>query len=108
MEHEMAYFRLQQEIENFLYEEADLLDQRRPGEWLDRLAAARPSVATASEVEVGIRFSVYQNRVATETCLFAGRRNDLPRRDNASCLLARREILLDQNALVAKKLILLF
>jgi 3-phenylpropionate/cinnamic acid dioxygenase small subunit len=38
MEHDLAYFRLKEEIEAFLYEEADLLDQRRFGEWLDRLA----------------------------------------------------------------------
>jgi 3-phenylpropionate/cinnamic acid dioxygenase small subunit len=37
MEHDLAYFRLREEIEDFLYEEADLLDQRRFGEWLDRL-----------------------------------------------------------------------
>jgi hypothetical protein len=38
MEHDLAYFRLKEEIEDFLYEEADLLDQRRFGEWLDLLA----------------------------------------------------------------------
>src|SRR3954447_10577081 len=38
MEHDLTYFRLREEIEDFLYEEADLLDQRRFGEWLDRLA----------------------------------------------------------------------
>src|SRR5215203_4917932 len=38
MEHDLAYFRLKEEVEEFLYEEADLLDQRRFGEWLDRLA----------------------------------------------------------------------
>src|SRR3954453_1596560 len=130
MEHDLAYFRLKEEMEDFLYEEADLLDQRRLGEWLDwlaedlhyfmpmrrnvafgthaehentragqdiswfdedkwtlskrvdqimtgihwaeeplsrvchfvtniRLAAARPSVEAASEVEVGSRFIVY-------------------------------------------------
>ena len=38
MEHDLAYFRLKEEVEEFLYEEADLLDQRRYGEWLDLLA----------------------------------------------------------------------
>ena len=73
-----------------------------------RLAAARPSVAAASEVEIGSRFIVYQNRVETETYLFAGRRNDLLRRDNGTWLLARREILLDQNVLLAKNLTVFF
>ena len=73
-----------------------------------RLAAARPSVAEASEVEIGSRFIVYQNRVETETYLFAGRRNDLLRRDNGKWLLVRREILLDQNVLLAKNLSVFF
>ena len=179
MEHDLAYFRLKEEVEEFLYEEADFLDQRRYGEWLDlladdlhyfmpmrrnvafgthtehestragqdislfdedkwtlskrvdqimtgihwaqeplsrvchfvtsiRLIAAKPSVAAASEVGIGSRFIVYQNRVETETYLFAGRRNDLLRRDNGSWLLARREILLDQNVLLAKNLTVFF
>jgi len=175
----LAWYQLREEIEDFLYFEADLLDQRRFKEWLDllaedlvyfmpmrrnvkfgqhaerentrqgegiswfdedkwtlskrvdqimtgihwaeeplsrvchfvtniRLAAARPSVAEASEVEVGSRFIVYQNRVETETYLFAGRRNDLLRRDSGKWLLVRREILLDQNVLRAKNLTVFF
>ena len=73
-----------------------------------RLAAARPNVTAAREVEVGSRFIVYQNRVETETYLFAGRRNDLLRHDNGCWLLARREILLDQNVLLAKNLTAFF
>jgi 3-phenylpropionate/cinnamic acid dioxygenase small subunit len=74
-----------------------------------RLTAVRPSAATAREVEVGSRFIVYQNRVETETYLFAGRRNDLLRRaDGGRWLLARREILLDQNVLLAKNLTVFF
>jgi len=73
-----------------------------------RLIAARPSFATASDVEIGSRFIVYQNRVETETYLFAGRRNDLLRRNNGTWLLARREILLDQNVLLAKNLTVFF
>ncbi len=34
----LAWFALQQEIEDFLYREADLLDQRQFREWLDLLA----------------------------------------------------------------------
>ena len=34
----LAWYELKQEIEDFLYQEADLLDQRRFREWLDLLA----------------------------------------------------------------------
>ena len=34
---ELNYFRLKEEIEQFLFQEADLLDQRRFKEWLDAL-----------------------------------------------------------------------
>jgi 3-phenylpropionate/cinnamic acid dioxygenase small subunit len=60
-------------------------------------------------VEIGSRFIVYQNRVETETYLFAGRRNDLLcRNDDGSWRLARREVLLDQNVLLAKNLTVFF
>lgn len=35
---DLHYFQLRQEVEEFLYEEAELLDQRRYLEWLDTLA----------------------------------------------------------------------
>ncbi|MBC7434999.1 MAG: 3-phenylpropionate/cinnamic acid dioxygenase subunit beta [Bdellovibrionales bacterium] len=35
---DLRYFQLRQEVEEFLYEEAELLDQRRYLEWLDTLA----------------------------------------------------------------------
>jgi 3-phenylpropionate/cinnamic acid dioxygenase small subunit len=38
MKHGLAYFELKQEIEEFLYWEADLLDGRKFREWLDLLA----------------------------------------------------------------------
>jgi 3-phenylpropionate/cinnamic acid dioxygenase small subunit len=176
---DLAWFRLKEEIESFLYEEADLLDQRRFEDWLGlladdlhyfmpmrrnvpfgthearentragqdiswfdedkwtlakrveqimtgihwaeeplsrvchlvtniRLGAVRPSAEAAEEVEVGSRFLVYQNRVETETYLFAGRRHDLLRRQAGGWRLARREILLDQNVLLAKNLTVFF
>jgi 3-phenylpropionate/cinnamic acid dioxygenase small subunit len=179
MERDLAYFRLKDEIEELLYEEADLLDQRRFGEWLEiladdlhyfmpmrrnvafgthaekentragqdiswfdedkwtlakrvdqimtgihwaeeplsrlchivsniRLKDVRPSVSDASEVDVGCRFVVYQNRVETETYLFVGRRNDTWRRDCDRWRLAKREILLEQNVLLAKNLTTFF
>ncbi len=176
---DLSYFRLKEEIEDFLFGEADLLDQRRFTDWLGlladdlhyfmpmrrnvpfgtheqaentragqdiswfdedkwtlskrveqimtgvhwaeeplsrvshfvtniRLAEVRPSYEAAAEVEVGSRFLVYQNRVETETYLFAGRRHDLLRRDGGAWKLARREILLDQNVLLAKNLTVFF
>src|SRR5580658_349159 len=38
MKNGLAYLELKQEIEEFLYHEADLLDQRKFREWLDLLA----------------------------------------------------------------------
>ena len=73
-----------------------------------RLLAARPSVAEATEAEVGSRFLVYQNRVETETYIFVGRRSDLWRREDAGWRLAKREILLEQNVLLAKNLTTFF
>jgi 3-phenylpropionate/cinnamic acid dioxygenase small subunit len=174
MQHDLAYFRLKEEIEDFLHEEADLLDQRRFGEWLERLAKdlhyfmpMRRNVAFGahaehentraghdiswfdedkwtlskrvdqimtgihwaeeplsrvchfvtnirllavreSEVEVGSRFLIYQNRVETETYLFAGKRADLLRRAGGGWQVARREITLDQNVLLAKNLTVFF
>ncbi len=176
---DLAYFRLKEEIEEFLYEEADLLDQRRFSEWLAlladdlhyfmpmrrnvqfgshaaaentragediswfdedkwtlskrvdqiltgihwaeeplsrvchlvsniRLVEARPSAAAAEEAVVTSRFLVYQNRVETETYLFVGRRTDLLRRRGGGWQLSRREILLDQNVLLAKNLTVFF
>lgn len=174
-----AYFRLRQEVEEFLYQEADLLDQRRfrdwlellagdlvyfmpirrnvpagshaadentrPGEgisWFDedkwtlgkrveqietgvhwaeeplsrvchmvsnvRLLAARPSAAGAEEVEIDSRFLIYQNRVEYENYTFVGKRHDLLRKAGGEWRLARREIILDQNVLLAKNLTVFF
>lgn len=179
MERDLAYFRLKEEIEERLYEEADLLDQRRFGAWLEMLAddlhyfmpmrrnvafgthaekentragqdiswfdedkwtlskrvdqimtgihwaeeplsrlchivsnirikEARPSVEAAREVDVGCRFIVYQNRVETETYIFVGRRNETWRQEDLGWRLAKREILLEQNVLLAKNLTTFF
>ncbi len=176
---DLAFFRLKEEIAEFLYEEADLLDQRRYGEWLDRLADdlvyfmpmrrnvkagehvarentregqdiswfdedkwtlskrcdqiltgqhwaeeplsrvchmvsnvqlldATPSVEAAREVMARSRFLVYQNRVETETYIFVGKRTDTLRRIDGAWKLARREIILDQNVLLAKNLTVFF
>jgi 3-phenylpropionate/cinnamic acid dioxygenase small subunit len=175
----LAWYALKQEIEDFLYMEADLLDQRMFREWLDllaedvvyfmpirrnvkfgqhaekentrqgegiswfdedkwtlgkrveqiltgvhyaeeplsrvthmvsnvRLLEVEPSVDDPAEVVVGCRFLVYQNRIEYETNTFVGRRVDTLRRAGLSWLIARRELILEQNVLLAKNLSILF
>jgi 3-phenylpropionate/cinnamic acid dioxygenase small subunit len=177
--HTEAYYRLRSEIEDFLYAEADLIDERRYKEWLDLLAedltyfmpmrrnvkfgqqaerentkqgvgiswfdedkwtlskrvdqiltgvhfaeeplsrvthmvsnvrikAVRVSLEDPQEVDVGSRFLVYQNRVEYETYTFVGRRNDTLRKTDTGWKIARREILLEQNILLAKNLTTFF
>jgi 3-phenylpropionate/cinnamic acid dioxygenase small subunit len=175
----LAWYQLREEIEDFLYLEADLLDQRRFNDWLNllaedltyfmpmrrnvkfgqhaerentkqgegiswfdedkwtlgkrveqiltgvhyaeeplsrvthmvsnvRLLDVRPSVEDAQEVTVGCRFLVYQNRVEYENFTFVGRRIDELRRVGSSWQIARREIILEQNVLLAKNLSIFF
>ena len=170
---------LQQEIADFLFAEAELLDERRFREWLDlldedilyfmpirrnvkfgqqsklentitgegiswfdddkwtlikrveqiltgvhfaeeplsrvshlignvRLTDVSPSVEEAQEVTVNSCFLVYQNRQEYETNIFAGRRKDVLRRKGGSWKIARRDILLNQNVLLAKNLTIFF
>lgn len=164
---------LKEEIERFLYEEADLLDERRFDEWLNLLAddiryvmpmrrnappdrldleytrsgqeicwfdedkitlqkrvaqihtglhwaeepASRVSHLVTNvriveingdEVDTSCRFVVYRNRQEDETDLFVGRRKDRLRRSVDGWRLTRREILLEQNVLLAKNLTLFF
>ena len=175
----LAWYQLREEIEDFLYLEADLLDQRRFKDWLDlltedltyfmpmrrnvkfgqhaerentkqgegiswfdedkwtlgkrveqiltgvhyaeeplsrvthmvsnvRLLEVRPSVEDAQEVTVGCRFLVYQNRIEYQNFTFIGRRTDELRRVGTSWQIARREIILEQNVLLAKNLSVFF
>ena len=170
-----AYYRLKADMEDFLYAEADLLDNRQFREWLNLLAddmtyfmpirrnvkfgqhaqrentvqgsgiswfdedkwtltkrvdqiltgvhyaeeplsrvchmvsnvqvlGATPSLEAPQEVEVRCRFLVYQNRIEYETYIFVGKRTDLIRKTSDGWKIARREILLDQNVLLAKNL----
>jgi 3-phenylpropionate/cinnamic acid dioxygenase small subunit len=164
---------LKDEVESFLYNEAELLDERRFDEWLDLLAedlryvmplrrnappeqpsleysrggqdvcwfdedkttlrkrvaqlktglhwaeepASRVSHLVANvriaevdgdEVVATCRFVVYRNRQEDETDLFIGRRKDRLRRVEDGWKLVRREILLDQNVLLAKNLTFFF
>ena len=177
--HGLAWLALQQEIADFLYDEADLLDQRRFKDWLEllaedlvyfmpirrnvkfgqqaerentrqgegiswfdedkwtltkrveqiltgvhyaeeplsrvthmvsnvRLLDVSPSAEEARDVTVGCRFLVYQNRVEYENTTFIGRRTDTLRRAGDSWQIARRELLLEQNVLLAKNLSVFF
>lgn len=62
----------------------------------------------SDQVSVGCAFMVYQNRVEYEVAQFVGRRVDTLRRNGPSWLIARREIILEQNVLLAKNLSILF
>jgi 3-phenylpropionate/cinnamic acid dioxygenase small subunit len=170
-----AYYQLKADMEDFLYAEADMLDERRFRDWLNLLAedivyfmpirrnvkfgqhAQRentvqgsgiswfdedkwtltkrvdqiltgvhyaeeplsrvshmvsnvqirrviPSLDDPREVEVRCRFLVYQNRVEYESYTFVGKRTDLIRKTPDGWKIARREIVLDQNVLLAKNL----
>ena len=175
----LPYFELKHQAEEFLYEEAELLDQRRFDEWLElfsddlvyfmpirrnvkfgehaahentregediswfeedkatlskrvaqintgvhwaeeplsrvchmvsnvQLVEIRPAVEDAREIVVRSRFLIYQNRVEYESYFFVGKRTDLLRRENGRWKNARREIILDQNVLLAKNLTVFF
>ena len=73
-----------------------------------RVVAAVPSLDHAAEVVVRSRFLVYQNRAEHETYTFAGKRTDRLRRNGEGWLIASREIVLDQNVLLAKNLSIFF
>ncbi|MBR1201329.1 MULTISPECIES: 3-phenylpropionate/cinnamic acid dioxygenase subunit beta [unclassified Bradyrhizobium] len=73
-----------------------------------QIKGARPDIAAARELDVTSRFLVYQNRVEYETYIFVGRRNDTLRLTDDGWKIARREILLEQNILLAKNLTTFF
>jgi 3-phenylpropionate/cinnamic acid dioxygenase small subunit len=173
------YYALRGEIEEFLYDEAEMLDTRRFADWLDTLAddlvyfmpmtfnvkygqhAARErtridrdmswfnegkwtlgkraeqiltgvhwaeeplsrlcrlvtnvqvtGVTTDAdghdEISVRSGFLIYQNRCEHEEYYFAGKRYDVVRRVDGRLKLARREIHLGQNVLLAKNLTMFF
>jgi 3-phenylpropionate/cinnamic acid dioxygenase small subunit len=170
---------LKQEIEEFLYREADILDERRFKDWLELLAEdityfmpIRRNVKFGQNAErentrlgegiswfdedkwtltkrveqiltgvhyaeeplsricrlvsnvrilatdkddlgrdlatVRSRFLLYQNRVEYETYFFVGKRTDLLRRTDDDWKIVKREIILDQNVLLAKNLTAFF
>ncbi len=73
---------------------------------------ARPSVEAAQEAVVRSRFLIHQNRGEYETYTFVGKRTDTLRRagtgGQGDWRVARREIILDQNVLLAKNLTAFF
>jgi 3-phenylpropionate/cinnamic acid dioxygenase small subunit len=73
-----------------------------------QIKAARPQVDDMQEIDVTSRFLVYQNRVQYETYTFVGRRHDTLRLTETGLRIARREILLEQNILLAKNLTTFF
>ena len=73
-----------------------------------RIKAVRESLDDPREVDVGSRFLIYQNRVEYETHTFVGRRHDTLRKTAEGWRIARREIILDQNILLAKNLTAFF
>ena len=174
----LAMLLLKQDVEAFLYHEANLLDDRRYEEWLDLLSDdvrywvpmrrnvkfgelereftregqdinwfdegkatltqrvrqiltgvhwaeeplsrlshlvtnveildASPTPADAEEVSLRCRFIIYRNRVETETDLLVGRREDSLRRVEGEWQIAKRQVFLDQNVLLAKNLTFFF
>jgi 3-phenylpropionate/cinnamic acid dioxygenase small subunit len=73
-----------------------------------RVADVVPSLEAPQELLAKSHFLIYQNRVATETTMFVGRREDRFRNIEGTWKIARREILLDQNVLTAKNLTVFF
>lgn len=72
------------------------------------LAAIRPDAAAPDEVETRCRFLVYRNRLEDEQDIYIGKRHDTLRRHDGAWRIARREIYLDQNVLLAKNLSVFF
>lgn len=173
------YYEVKREIEEFLYDEANLLDERRFEDWLGTLAedlryfmpmeynvkfgehgareltkreeqiswfnegkwslgkraeqiltgvhwaeeplsrvcrlvtnvqlrAMKANDAGEPEVDVSSRFLIYQNRCEYEQYFFVGDRFDRIRRTAEGWKLARREIRIHQNVLLAKNLTVFF
>ncbi len=72
------------------------------------LVATRPAAGRVLEVETRCRFLVHRNRLQDETATLIGKRNDTLRRVGGDWRIARREIQLDQNVLLAKNLSVFF
>jgi 3-phenylpropionate/cinnamic acid dioxygenase small subunit len=73
-----------------------------------QIKAVRGDLERPNELDVTSRFLVYQNRVQYETYTFVGKRNDTIRITDAGWKVAKREIILEQNILLAKNLTMFF
>ena len=73
-----------------------------------RVVAAEPSADRPDLVRTRCRFLVYRNRQQDEVDLHVGKRHDTLVRAGDSWKISRREILLDQNVLLAKNLTTFF
>ncbi|MGB8378288.1 MAG: aromatic-ring-hydroxylating dioxygenase subunit beta, partial [Rhodanobacteraceae bacterium] len=62
------------------------------------------NLADIVEIHTRCRFMLYRNRNEDEQDFFVGKRNDHLRRVDGAWRIARREIFLDQNVLLAKNL----
>ena len=69
---------------------------------------ATPTSSEPETVSLRCRFIIYRNRVATETDILVGRREDMLRREEGQWRIAQRQVFLDQNVLLAKNLTFFF
>lgn len=65
--------------------------------------SAQPQLSP-DDLVVRSAFLMYRNRLEREVDVYAGSRTDVLRRDGTELRIARREILLDQNVLLAKNI----
>lgn len=73
-----------------------------------RVIDVAPSVNDPRQLTAKSNFLIYQNRVATETTMFVGRRVDRMRKEDQRWKIAHRQIFLEQNVLLAKNLTVFF
>tara|TARA_R110000850_G_scaffold83702_2_gene179632 strand:+ start:531 stop:1094 length:564 start_codon:yes stop_codon:yes gene_type:complete len=73
-----------------------------------QLTEVKPNLRSPTEVSTSCRFMVYLNRVEYETYTFVGKRYDRLVRDGDKWSVISREIILDQNVLLAKNLTTFF
>jgi 3-phenylpropionate/cinnamic acid dioxygenase small subunit len=73
-----------------------------------QLVDVTPSLVAPNEMTVRSRFLIYQNRVEYESYFFVGKRIDRLRNEDGEWKITRREIILDQNVLLAKNLTVFF
>jgi 3-phenylpropionate/cinnamic acid dioxygenase small subunit len=73
-----------------------------------RIVSVSPAASSPQELVVKCRFLVYRNRLETDVDILVGKRVDTVRRTDQGWKIARREIYLDQNVLLAKNLTTFF